>query len=158
MYGYDSIHTSRSASCGSPTNSTLWATPLSIYPIASTPAVSADGNTIYIATRDATLYALSPVDGGLLWQAPLGPDGTQCVASPAVDAGGAVYVGTVGVANSGCVLAFNGSTGVLLWSYNVSSPVLRYVRLYVRGVGEEMEMVMRVCTAHAHAFARRSRS
>ncbi|MCF8028877.1 MAG: PQQ-binding-like beta-propeller repeat protein [Desulfobacteraceae bacterium] len=59
--------------------------------IASTPAVSPDGGTLYFGSADHYLYAVNTGDGTKRWQKYLGGDVDS---SPAVDSNGYVYVGT----------------------------------------------------------------
>lgn len=57
----------------------------------SSPALSADGTTLYLAAYDRYLYALNTASGALRWKYPLGDQ--VRASSPAVDANGVVYIG-----------------------------------------------------------------
>lgn len=57
----------------------------------SSPAISADGTTLYLAGYDHVLYALAIADGAQRWTYPLGDE--VRASSPAIDADGVVYVG-----------------------------------------------------------------
>ncbi|QYM77934.1 S8 family serine peptidase [Horticoccus luteus] len=57
----------------------------------SSPALSADGATLYLAAYDHYLYAFNTANGALRWKFLLG--GEVRASSPAVDANGVVYIG-----------------------------------------------------------------
>jgi outer membrane protein assembly factor BamB/subtilisin family serine protease len=57
----------------------------------SSPALSADGATLYYGGYDKQLYALATASGALRWTSPLGDE--VRASSPAVDASGVIYIG-----------------------------------------------------------------
>jgi uncharacterized repeat protein (TIGR01451 family) len=77
----------------------------------TSPALSADGNTLYFGADDGYLYATNTITGGLKWKSPWTYGGVQ--SSPAVGADGTIYVGT----QYGNLWALNPSDGSLKWNY-----------------------------------------
>lgn len=57
----------------------------------SSPALSADGATLYYGGYDKKLYALATATGALRWTAPLGDE--VRASSPVIDANGVIYIG-----------------------------------------------------------------
>ncbi|MBV8981266.1 MAG: PQQ-like beta-propeller repeat protein [Acidimicrobiia bacterium] len=80
-----------------------------------TPALSADGTTVYAGSGGGVVYALSTT-GQLRWQAP--STGPAIVNAPAVGPGGTIYVATAGVNGDtpSDIDAFS-PTGALEWRY-----------------------------------------
>ena len=81
--------------------------------IYSSPAVSDDGE-VYVCSEDGTVYALGP-DGSELWEfetAGVGSASGAIFASPAIGAGGDVYIGSVYEPN---LYALDGNDGSLKW-------------------------------------------
>lgn len=60
----------------------------------SSPIIAADG-TVYVASRDATIYAFDPSSPTPLWTVP-NPTGQRFLASPAIGPNGTIYVGDMG--------------------------------------------------------------
>ena len=86
----------------------------------SSPALSPDGDTVFIGSGDAHLHAVRASDGSARWKADMGRGGAvEC--SPAVSADGSVVV--VGC-NAGRVRCFSAFTGELRWSYKTGGAIL----------------------------------
>ena len=86
-----------------------------------TPALSPDGETVYVTTgNEATLAALSADDGSVLWTYDLGADIPTYGAPAVVD--GTVYVST-GSGDTGSVHAVDATTGEGLWSTPITGGV-----------------------------------
>jgi outer membrane protein assembly factor BamB len=81
--------------------------------ISATPALGS-GGTVYIASKDKNVYAISKT-GSLLWKFPTGGSITS---SPAV-ANGLVYVGS----SDHTLYALNATTGALAWSQTTNGPI-----------------------------------
>ncbi len=81
--------------------------------ISATPALGS-GGTVYIASHDKNVYAISKT-GSLLWKFPTGGSITS---SPAV-ANGLVYVGS----SDHTLYALNATTGALAWSQTTNGPI-----------------------------------
>jgi len=82
-------------------------------PISATPALGS-GGTVYVASQDHNVYAISKT-GSLLWKFPTGGSITS---SPAV-AKGLVYVGS----SDHTLYALNATTGALAWSQTTNGPI-----------------------------------
>src|SRR6266571_2972235 len=82
-------------------------------PISATPALGS-GGTVYVASQDHNVYAISKT-GSLLWKFPTGGSITS---SPAV-ANGLVYVGS----SDHTLYALNATTGALAWSQTTNGPI-----------------------------------
>jgi outer membrane protein assembly factor BamB len=80
----------------------------------SSPAIGPNG-LVYIASLDGGLYALAQ-NGTLAWRYAAGE---RAFTTPAVDANGVVYFGC----DDNQLHAVNGSTGMLLWTYDIGSDV-----------------------------------
>ena len=88
----------------------------------SSPAISADGNTIYVGSDDYNLYALNAADGSLKWKF---TTGNSVGSSPAISADGkTVYVGST----DGNIYAVNSASGTEKWAFatgnSYSSPAI----------------------------------
>src|SRR2546421_8806945 len=81
--------------------------------ISATPALGS-GGTVYIASHDKNVYAISKT-GSLLWKFPTGGSITS---SPAV-ANGLVYVGS----SDHTLYALNATTGALAWRQTTNGPI-----------------------------------
>jgi outer membrane protein assembly factor BamB len=82
--------------------------------VQSSPAVA--GGTVYIASLDGNVYALSAATGAKLWNF---TTGNQVISSPAV-AGGTVYIGS----EDHDVYALNAVTGAKQWNFTTGSQVI----------------------------------
>ena len=87
----------------------------------SSPALSADVDTVYFADDGGTVYALRASDGHTMWTHPglgkVSPSSDS--SSPAVGADGTVYIG--GADHN--VYALNAADGATKWTYTTYSPV-----------------------------------
>jgi|HubBroStandDraft_3_1064219.scaffolds.fasta_scaffold09208_3 polyvinyl alcohol dehydrogenase (cytochrome) len=89
--------------------------------IASSPAVA--NGVVYFGAADATLYALNAATGHLVWKHTLADSaaGYEIWSSPAVDAGGTIYVGLASHGDHPCVighvLALQASNGAIKWDF-----------------------------------------
>lgn len=80
--------------------------------VPGSPALSADGTQLFVASADGNVYDLNTSDGSTKWKAPVGSAAT---ASPLVSTDGAlVYVTTVG----GALYALNTSNGSPKWNFS----------------------------------------
>ena len=95
----------------------------------SSPALSADGATLYYGGYDKNLYALATANGALRWTAPLGDE--VRASSPAVDANGVIYIGCY----DGKIYAINADGSLKrTWATGAfirSSPAIAGTTLYV---------------------------
>ncbi|MCH8275579.1 MAG: PQQ-like beta-propeller repeat protein, partial [Armatimonadetes bacterium] len=97
-----------------------WTTQLANAPateVRSSPAVSADGSTLYIGSNTGVLYALDAETGGINWQLALDTAGGLFLNTPAIGNGGQIYIGTwAGDKRFYCV-EDNGASGAVVWQY-----------------------------------------
>ena len=77
--------------------------------VLSSPAIAADGNTVYVGSNDHDLYAVNAATGNQNWAF---PTGGYVVSSPAIGDNGAIYVGS----NDNNLYAVN-PNGSLKWSF-----------------------------------------
>jgi outer membrane protein assembly factor BamB len=96
--------------------------------IDSTPAISADGSTLYFGCWDGYLYAITTATGTLKWRIQLGNRIT--FSSPAIVADGTVYIGSGGVFNDGTsgknglhAVKPSADHGDLLWTFKTTAEV-----------------------------------
>src|SRR5947209_9683282 len=82
-------------------------------PISATPVLGS-GGTVYVASQDGKLYAISKT-GSYLWSF---DTGSSITSSPAV-ANGLVYVGS----SNGTLNALNATTGTFAWSQTTNGPI-----------------------------------
>jgi outer membrane protein assembly factor BamB len=90
--------------------------------INSSPALSSDGETVYVA-QDLALYALDAAEGGVKFEAWF--NATAAFSSPIVGDDGGVFVGTWASPFSeqrGALRKLDGATGAELWRFDVSGP------------------------------------
>jgi len=95
----------------------------------SSPALSADGTTLYYGGYDKKLYALNTASGAVRWTSPLGDE--VRASSPAVDANGVIYIGCydqkIYAINPDGSLKRTWATGVFIRS----SPAISGTTLYI---------------------------
>jgi outer membrane protein assembly factor BamB len=97
------------------TGAIKWSTAVGPAQVPTVPAIGHDG-TVYLVSGDSTLYAVGPT-GALAWKAPIGGKANT---SPAVGAGGAIYVG--GGTGPTSLTALD-KTGKQLWQFPTGSDV-----------------------------------
>ena len=85
----------------------------------SSPALSPDGSTVFIGSYDHNLYAVSALNGTVLWKTFTGSSGIGIESSPAVTPHNIVIVGTYSKKIIGC----SGESGAVLWTYPTSNYV-----------------------------------
>jgi outer membrane protein assembly factor BamB len=89
----------------------------------SSPAVSEDGGTIIVASRDEVLFGFAPT-GGTAWTTRL-PG--QMLGSPVVDRHGHLYVGVSqfprGQEGRGLLVSIDGNSHQIRWQYSAAGPV-----------------------------------
>ena len=135
MFHQNTQHTGISSVIGPSTPMQKWPKPyITGGNINSSPAISADGTTLYIGSDDGNLYAISTATGAPIWQY---MTGGSIDSSPALSADGkTVYVGSA----DGYLYAINTATGTILapgWKFQTnaaiySSPVIgTYGTIYV---------------------------
>jgi outer membrane protein assembly factor BamB len=83
--------------------------------IESTPAISKDGNTLYVGSEDRLLYAVNTKLGTEEWSY---PTGGSINSSPAIDSSGNIYFGST----DGFVYCLN-PKGELVWKHDINGPV-----------------------------------
>lgn len=96
------------------TGASLWSVETSM-PTLGSGAIGADGQ-FYIGA-DSGLLALNSSSGAVLWRTGLSPEPIPTVSSPAVGAGGVVFMATC----DDTLHALNGTTGMVLWRYPMSA-------------------------------------
>lgn len=119
-------------------------TPPSSNGIWTTPAVSADGGTIYYGADDGYFYATETATGTLLWRSPYTYGGVQ--SSAAIGSDGTVYVGT----QYGYLWALDPDDGSVKWKMEDS-----YKALEVRSspaIGADGTIYF--ATAYGYIFAK----
>lgn len=85
--------------------------------LASSPALSSDGNTIYLGSYDKTLYSLDASNGNIEWTY---RTGGAIVSSPTISADDSVvYVGSYDMK-----LYAVSAAGKLMWSFKARQPIL----------------------------------
>ena len=95
-----------------------WSKAASLSPIPSSPTLSPDGSTLYVASTDGNLRAIHTANGEVRWAVSVGlVDGS----SPAVASDGTIYIGTVEPTDSG--LFAISSAGHLLWKVRADDMV-----------------------------------
>ena len=82
----------------------------------TTPALSADGSTIYFGANAGGIYALNTADGSKKWQFPVYG---SIYASSTLDGQGSLYTGTT----IEHLYAVNGTTGEQVWDFDVQNQV-----------------------------------
>ena len=97
--------------------------------ISSSPALSANGDTVYVGSYDRRLHAINSTTGAVRWLAQLG--GQVRASSPAIDTNGVIYLGCYDFK----LYAFN-RDGSLLRTYDTggvvrSCPLISGTTLYV---------------------------
>ena len=102
-------------------NKPIWASPVS------------DGETLYVASMDSSLYAIDTQNGELRWQADLG---AAAVNGPELGEDGMLYIGTF----ASEVLAFDKENGQLEWRTNTDqwvwgSPTVDEGLVYITDLG-----------------------
>ncbi len=80
--------------------------------------LSSDGSTVYAGSGSGHVYAVSAVDGTLVWINPLSVDGQTSVYDPVID-GAHLYVRVRHFTNpiTGAVVALNRNDGTVIWSH-----------------------------------------
>ncbi|HVS52536.1 MAG TPA: PQQ-binding-like beta-propeller repeat protein [Opitutaceae bacterium] len=88
---YVTVLNSGKLHCVSPNGVARWVFSGATLSSSSSPALSADGATVYFAAYDKKLYAVNTATGAARWTYALGDEARA--SSPAVDANGVVYIG-----------------------------------------------------------------
>jgi outer membrane protein assembly factor BamB len=105
--------------------STVWKTSLA-GEVRSSPGIGADG-TVYVGSDSGKVYALNRTDGSVRWSKTIGSGfGRRVTVSPAVDAGGVVFVAPH---DPHRVYALRGTDGAVVWTFDTrgdmaSSPAI----------------------------------
>ncbi len=99
-----------------PAGAARWAYTGATGMITSSPALSADGATVYFGGTDSRLHAVNTTDGTPRWTFPLG--GAVNFSSPAVDANGIIYIGC-----DNFKLYAVRSNGTLQRTYDTGAPI-----------------------------------
>ena len=81
----------------------------------SSPALSKDGNTVYVGSWDNSLYAINCADGSLVWRF---ETNSYVTSSPAVGLDGRIYFGSMD-----SIFYALESNGSLAWEYFAGQPV-----------------------------------
>lgn len=84
--------------------------------VAASPLV--DESLVFVPAKDGVVYAIDRDTGGEVWRANVGAG----VSSPAIK-GDTLFVGGGAFGGSGRVVALNGSTGAIRWSFTPNGPV-----------------------------------
>jgi outer membrane protein assembly factor BamB len=91
-------------------------------PILSSPAIG-DNDWLYFGSDDGFVYAVTSSDCSLAWKYPTaGP----VRASPLLGLNGMVFIQTNGSSLGGLLIAFNGTTGCVIWNYSYVPPTETY--------------------------------
>lgn len=80
--------------------------------------LASDGSTVYAGSGSGHVYAISAVDGSLVWNNTLSVDGETSVFDPVID-GATLYVRVRHFTNpvTGAVVALNRNDGTTIWSH-----------------------------------------